>query len=429
MIAAIQRRQKILIVCPSVAAYNWKHEFEKWLERPCIVLDGTAKQREQKLKQWTDGLVITFDTLKLINHYAPSDTDTPKKERKVTHKTGELLRILKHHIDLCIVDEFHRARNKNTLTAKALFKLAEKVEYRIALTGTPAYAKNEDIWTMLHWLYPKLFPNYWKFIDEYFQVHLKWTPNGNAREIIGLLPMKEHKLQSFLHQIATQRKQHDPDVMPWLPEKPVPTKILLPATPQQQKHLDMLKEYFETEHVVCKQPLDRLIRYRQVCQDPRLLNLKGGSAKTNWVNQYYKDYPKRPTIFFSTFTSYLELLAKECPVPNALITGETSNKSRKEIESKFQKGELDILFVNIKAGKESLTLDRAESMVFLDKFPPIGDILQASERFTATQESRKNIPKTIYELIIDNSFDVSIYDALEHNKTAVDVLNDFIKYL
>ena len=103
-------------------------------------------------------------------------------------------------------------------------------------------------------------------------------------------------------------------------KKPTPIKIKLPATKEQTKHLDMLMEYFETEHIVCKQPIDRLIRYRQICQDPRLLELKGGSAKTDWVNQYYKDYPDKPTIFFSTFTSYLNLLASECPYSHALIT-------------------------------------------------------------------------------------------------------------
>lgn len=429
MTMCVQRRKKILIVCPSVATYNWKDEFEKWLQRPCIVLDGTPTQREKKLEQWTDGLVITFDTLKLINHYDASDKHLPKKERKVTKKTGELTHILKHDIDAVIVDEFHRARNHKTLTAKALFKLTDKIPYRMALTGTPAYAKNEDIWTMLHWLYPRLFPNYWKFIDEYFHVYFKWTPNGNARDIGGLRPEKEFKLQSFLNQISTQRKQHDPDVMPWLPKKPIPIKIRLPGTTAQIKHLDSLMKYFETDHVICKQPLDRLIRYRQICQDPRLLNLKGGSAKTNWVNKYYQDYPERPTIFFSNFTSYLELLANECPYPNALITGDTTNKERKEIEKRFQNGEINTLFVNIKAGKESLTLDRAEAMVFLDKFPPVGDILQASERFTATQIDRKDTPKTIYELIIKDTFDEQIYYALEESKTTTDVLNDFTKYL
>jgi SNF2 family DNA or RNA helicase len=187
--------------------------------------------------------------------------------------------------------------------------------------------------------------------------------------------------------------------------------------------------YFETDTVICKQPIDRLIRYRQVCQNPRLLNLKGTSAKTNWVNAFYKDYEDQPTIFFSTFTSYLNILAAECPKPYALITGETTNKERKEIEKKFQNGEINYIFANIKAAKESLTLDRAEHIVFLDKYPPIGDILQASERFTATQENRKHIPKTIWELMIKDTFDEQIYYALEEYKTATDVLNNFIEYL
>lgn len=418
-----QNRKKILIVCPAVAAYSWKESFEEWLKRPCIVLDGTPKQRKEKLKQWTDGLVITFDTLKLVNRV---DKETGK-----TKKSGELINILHLQglIDAIIVDEFHRARNRKTLTAKALFKLIKEIPYRVALTGTPAYAKNEDIWTMLHFLYPEHFPNYWDFIDEYFNINMKWTPNGMARQIGAMRPEKEKKLQMFLNKIATQRKQHDPDVMPWLPDKPIPIKIKLPATKGQTKHLEMLMEYFETENIICKQPIDRLIRYRQICQDPRLLNLKGGSAKTEWLTQYYKDYPGRPTIVFSTFTSYLNLLASECPTSHALITGETTLKERKDIENKFQNGEIDTLFINIKAGKEALTLDRAEAMVFLDKFPPAGDISQASERFTATREDRKDIPKTIYELMIKATYDEEIYYAIEENKSATDVLNSFMEYI
>lgn len=425
MIMHIQQNKKILIVCPSVALYDWKEKFEEWLGRPCIVLDGTPKQRQEKLKQWTDGLVVTFDTLKLVNR-------TNKETGKIK-KTGELNNILhlQGFIDAIIVDEFHRARNRKTLTAKALFKLIPEISHRIALTGTPAYAKNEDIWTMLHFLYPDKFKNYWEFMEEYFYIPRKWTPNGMVNDLKNakMLPEKERKLQLFLDKIATQRKQKDPDVMPWLPDKPVPRKIKLPATPTQEKHLEMLMKYFETDTIICKQPIDRLTRYRQICQDPRLLGLKGGSAKTNWVNSFYKDYEDQPTIFFSTFTSYLKLLSNECPKPHALITGETSNKDRKEIERKFQNGEINYIFANIKAAKESLTLDRAEHIVFLDKYPPIGDILQASERFTATNEARKDIPKTIWELMLKDTFDEEIYYALEESKTATDVLNNFMEYI
>ena len=85
--------------------------------------------------------------------------------------------------------------------------------------------------------------------------------------------------------------------------------------------------------------------------------------------------------------------------------------------------------INIKAGKESLTLDRAEAIVFLDKFPPSGDISQASERFTATSEERKDIPKIIYELIIKDSYDAELYEAVKHNLSTTDILNNFIYYI
>ena len=420
-IAKVQKHKKILIVCPGVALYNWKEQFETWVGRPCIVLDGTPKQREQKLQQWTDGLCITFDTLKLITRI---DKTTNKAK-----KMGELTNILKHQIDMVIVDEFHRARNRKTLVTKALFKLITKVPCRLALTGTPAYAKNEDIWTLLHFLYPNHFPSYYDFINEYFEISMKWTPNGNAQVIGNMFPHKQTKLQTFLLKIATQRKQHDPDVMPWLPQKPTPIPVRLPPSESQTKYLDTLMKYFEAGHVICKLPIDRLIRYRQICQDPHLLDLKGTSAKTEWLEHYYTDYPETPTIIFSGFTSYLELLAKNCPKKCALITGETSAKNRKEIENNFQNGKINYIFINIKAGKESLTLDRAEVMIFLDKFPPSGDIAQASERFTATQESRKNINKKIYELMLKDTYDEQLYEAVRNNLDATDVLNNFEQYL
>ena len=427
----VQGNQKILIVCPGTAMYDWKEKFELWLGRPCIVLDGTPKQRKKKLAEWTDGLVITYDTLKIINHYDPADKDLPKKKKKVTHKTGELTNLLHHKgtIDAIIVDEFHRARNRKTLTAKSLYKIATIIPNRMALTGTPAYSSNEDIWSMLHFLYPEKFKNYWEFIDEYFKISMKWTPNGMARDIGEMRPEKEKKLQQFLGLIATQRKQHDPDVMPWLPDKPEPKWIKLPPTKHQEKHLETLMKFFETDNLICKTTLDRLVRYRQICQDPRLLNLKGGSAKTQWLNQFYKDYPDTPTIVFSNFTSYLELLASECPNSCALITGNTPNKDRKAIEQKFQNGEIQTLFINIKAGKETLTLDRAEHKIFLDVFPPVGDITQASSRFTATSEERKSIPKTIWYLMLKDTFDEEIYLGLEQDKSTTDILNDFTKYI
>ena len=104
-------------------------------------------------------------------------------------------------------------------------------------------------------------------------------------------------------------------------------------------------------------------------------------------------------------------------------------KTRKEIENDFQAGHFNYLFMNIKAGKESLTLDRAERIVFLDVCPPIGDIQQAAERFTATSESKNQISKEIIYLILKNTFDEDPYNAVIEGATMTDVLNNFKEYI
>jgi SNF2 family DNA or RNA helicase len=112
-----------------------------------------------------------------------------------------------------------------------------------------------------------------------------------------------------------------------------------------------------------------------------------------------------------------------------LIVGDTPIKSRAKYVAEFQTGRVNLLLINIDAGKESLTLDRAEAIIFTDKYPPIGDIEQAEDRFVATTEEKANIPKTIYELIIRGTYDEQLYELLEKRAAAVDAINNFQKYM
>ena len=90
-------------------------------------------------------------------------------------------------------------------------------------------------------------------------------------EIKGFKAGQQLVLQDYLRSIATNRRRKD--IMTWLPEKNY-SRIKLPCTTQQTKYLSELKDYFETENIVTQGVLDRLIRYRQICLDPMLLELK-----------------------------------------------------------------------------------------------------------------------------------------------------------
>ena len=409
-----QGLKKVLIVCPASATYPWADEYTRWTGLPATVLTGEKEKKTEIIKTWKTGaLIASYDSIKRTNK---STTDY-------------LTAVIEQKPEGLILDEAHRIQDRTTANAKMAFELAEHIPYRLALTGTPTPNKPHTIWSILHFLYPKKFASYWKFVEEYFYTCMRPAQNGRKFKDIGdLKPYKVKDMHFILSQIATQRKRKD--VMDWLPEQEPPTRILLPPTTLQQRYLKELKDYFETEHIITQGVLDRLIRYRQICLHPALLNLKGNSPKLDWVLQYLKDYPDRPTVLFSKFTSFIHLLEKELPENSfRVIVGNTPIKTRNEHIKAFQQKKYPLLLINIDAGKEALTIDRAEALIFTDKFPPAGDIEQATARIVATTPDKADIPKTIYELILKGTYDEQLYDLVLQRAASVDVINNFQKYM
>lgn len=418
--------KKILIICPGSLLYKWQKEFEQWLQLPCIVLDGTPAIRKKKLEKWTKntGLCITYGTLKLINRKDTSGNII---------KSGELMNIIQQHPDTVIVDEFHRARNPKTALAKALFKLSTVIPYRIALTGTPAYGKSIDVYSLIKFLYPNNIGTFNQFIIKHCNLKTIYTPKGPINIPDSIKKESEIKIQNFLNKIAVQRKQSDPDVMPWLPDKPIPELLYLNLNKEQETMLNNLKNYFETDNIITQNSLDRIIRYRQILNDPRILEpTKNKSPKTEWILQYATDYPETPTIFFSNFTEYIKLLQTELQnknIKSEVIIGATPKKKREELITEFQNKKINFLFINIQAGQEGLTLDVAENLIFIDQYPPTGAIEQAIERITATTEDKAKIPKQIFKLIMKNTLEETIEESIKLGLTETEAFNNFKKYI
>lgn len=404
-----QVAEKILVICPASTLYMWQDEYTKWLKKPSVVLDGTPAQRLKKLQNWTHGLIVSYDTF------------------KTTKRTmGMKDAVLALNPEAVILDEAHRIKDTKSAAARSAFA-CKNIPYRIALTGTPAPNKPYEVYAILNWLFPEQFSSYWSFIERYFyKVQLPNGRGGYYQDIRSFRPNKEKELQMFLNTISTQRKRKE--VMPWLPNKDY-EQIKLPVTKEQNKYLTDLEKYFETEHVITQGVLDRLVRYRQICLHPQLLKLKGDSPKVVWIKQYLTDYPDSPTIIFSKFTSFIKILEKELTKEKGVIIGETPKKERYDLINDFQTGKLNLLLINIDAGKEGITLDRAEVIIFTDKYPPAGDIQQAEDRFVATTKAGKDKPHKIIELMMKGTYDEQLYKLIRKNITETDVINDYKKYI
>lgn len=404
---------KILVITTASAIYQWKDEYEKWMQRECLVCDGTPTHKHNAIEKWNKGLVISLGSLKTT-----STND------------GCLALILSAKPDAVILDEAHQIRNPKTYAAKSCFKLT-KIPIRLALTGTPAYGEAKDIYSILRFLFPDRFNSPWKFYEEYLIPEKFYIFAGGRRQQItqykSFIPQKERELKRFLSKYCTQRKRKD--VMQWLPNKDKQT-IRLPLTTKQQKYLKELSETYETENIITQGVLDRLVRYRQICLDPKLLDLPSTSPKTDWIINFIEENPDTPIIIFSNFTTYLKNLfdiLAEKHIKEAMIIGEVAPNKRSQFTNDFQSGKFNVFLINTMSGKEGLTLDRAEAIIFTDLYPPIGAIEQAEDRFVATSESKKDKPHTIYNLVMQDSFDEDILKLLQERKTETEVINNFRK--
>ena len=404
--------ERILIVTTASSIYQWKDEYEKWLKRSCQICIGTPSQKRNSVESWTHGLVISLDSFK--------ETST---------RSGLVEPILKKKPTMIILDEAHKIKNPKSANAKAIFKTT-KIPYRLALTGTPAQGKPYDIYSILRFLFPSDFKGFWKFLEDYFIIEEQTVYQGGKPRTFKTYdhfqPGKEQQLQLFLSSFTTQRKRKE--VMPWLPDK-FYQKVKLKPTKEQKKYLKELEETYCTEDIVTTGTLDRLIRYRQICLDPALLDLKSRSPKTDYIKQYIKDNPNESLIIFSKFTSYLCRLAEQLDTSWALLIGSTTVTQRAQFIRDFQAKKFKVFLINIDAGKEALTLDAAETTIFTDKYPPIGSIEQAEDRFIASTEDKKNKAHKIIELMIEGTFDEELYKLLEQRKAETDIINNYKKYL
>ena len=396
-----------MIVCPASLMYVWKREYELWTGFRAFVLPTTS----------FDLSTIPYDTAVIVNY---------EKLRGTSKAQPVCDTLVKWHPEAIVIDEAHRMKDRKSLTALALNKFIAITPVRIALTGTPATNKPWDIWSILHWLFPNQYSSYWKFIQQYFYEETIWVAGQAHRQPARFKPGMEKLLQANLDVNCIQNKRKD--VMTWLPDQEEPTEVQLPLNKQQELAINSLINYFEYKHIITQTVLDNMIRVRQVCNAPAILDLKGKSPKLERLEQYIKDYPEKSILVFSNSKKMLYYVQKELKVPTDIICGDVPAKARVDIVSRFQGGAVKVLLCQTQACKEGLTLDTADVSIFLDTYPPCADYLQARDRMIATTPER-NKPKEIIHVMMQGTYDEKMYRLVDKNIDEASLINDYKKYI
>lgn len=392
--------KKIIIVCPAGLVLQWGEEVEKWTNLKPLCIKGAKKKRLDYYEEWLHSrhvLIVSYETL-----------------RNDLHELMKTLKKSKIKVDSLIVDEAHRLRNRKTKQTKAVNVLGNQVQHRYALTGTPTVKHGTEIWGILHFLYPDRFPGYWQFVDRYFNVI-----DGRYGKEIGTYKRKE-ELEDILATISTNRKRKE--VMKWLPPKQYQT-ITLDMLPKQAKVYQDVLETFEYEDKIdAISPMVQLMRLRQITTAPSMLDVDVPGAKEQFVLEWLEDNPNESVIIFSNYTSYLEKLHAKVK-GSVMITGKISKAQRKKNEAAFQSGKAKVLLANIKAAQEGLTLDKGETVIFLDKEYNPANNQQAEDRIIPISKDR-NHSCLIITLVCNDTYDEIIEFMLKHKYDITKVVNN-----
>ena len=195
----------------------------------------------------------------------------------------------------------------------------------------------------------------------------------------------------------------------------------------QKKVMEQIQEKgLERSQIVV---LDALLKLRQVCCDPRLVKIAEAasveeSAKLEFLLDMLSQLmeEEKKVLIFSQFTSMLELIEKallERNIAYTMLTGDT--KDRATPVEQFQKGNVPIMLISLKAGGVGLNLTAADTVIHYDPWWNPAAENQATDRAHRIGQTK---PVFVYKLVIEGSLEEKIISLQERKKGLVQALLD-----
>ncbi len=384
-----------LIVAPTSLMSNWYREARRFTpELSVLILQGSdRKQHFSEIKQY-DLVLTTYPLL---------------------HRDKQFL--LANAFYYLILDEAQVVKNPNAQAAQMVRCI--DTQYRLCLTGTPLENHLGELWSQFDFLMPGfLNDNAW--FNKNYRIPIEL--HGNTE--------KKDRLCKRLKPFMLRRTKRD--VANELPEK---TEIIrtIPLYTKQAALYESIRISMEKQirDAIAQKGLNRsyitildaLLKLRQTCCDPRMLNLKEAqkfkqSAKLDLLMEMLPELLEegRRILVFSQFTQMLGLIEAELKlkaISYTKLTGQT--RKRDQAIELFKNGHTDVFLISLKAGGVGLNLTEADTVIIYDPWwnPAVEN--QAADRAHRIGQDKAVF---VYKLISENTVEEKIL-ALQKKKHAL----------
>ncbi|MDX2934975.1 DEAD/DEAH box helicase [Streptomyces ipomoeae] len=377
-----------LVLCPASLMGNWQREIEKFAP-------GVPVRRFHGARRGLEGLA---DGEFVLTTYGTMRLDAP--------------RLADVSWGMVVADEAQHVKNPYSATAKELRTIGARA--RVALTGTPVENNLSELWAILDWTTPGLLGRLGTFRTRYAQ-----AVEG------GRDPAAAERLARLVRPFLLRRRKSDPGIAPELPPKTETDRAVSLTREQVGLYEALVRETMA--EIAAADGMERrglivklLTGLKQICNHPAQFlkeerpRIPGRSGKLELLDELLDTILSEgaSVLVFTQYVRMARLLERHLAargVPTGFLHGGTPIPEREAMVDRFQKGEVPVFLLSLKAAGTGLNLTRAEHVVHYDRWWNPAVEAQATDRAYRIGQTR---PVQVHRLITEGTIEDRIADML-----------------
>jgi len=407
---------KVLVLCPAAVVPVWSGEIRKHAPDQFTVV---SLSKNLNTTQKVDAIRSAIDKQPAVGRPIVIVVNYESAIRK--ELSEELLRM---RYDIVVCDESHRIKGHGTQSSKLAWKIGQRSDKRIALTGTAMPQGPQDIFAQYRFLDERVFGKFWTHFTRQYAVFNKYIPQ---------------KIDSWVNQdemakkIATLRYHIGPEVLV-LPERQdiIRTVSLSPAgmriyREMEKESIAEIKKMIDTADGVIEQ-VETAVGTNGAVSFLRLLQLAQGYVTTEDKQEVDTDTEKRklllelleetdePVCVYGWFKHDLRVISDCCKILGKRY-GEVSGSRKDLTDAGKYPDDVDVLGVQCKSGGAGIDLTKARIGILLNSgLMSPGDYDQLMARQHRPGQTRNVL---FYHLVSRGTVDVKIATARREKRDVV----------
>lgn len=379
-----------IVFTTSISTHDWRREAERFWPELKVHLMGTETGYRRKGESKED-----FDVRRnkewqaLLSH--PSGPALIVSSYESAERIDEYATSNDVLFDSITIDEAHNLKKASTTRSKVLRTFVARSRQTTLLTGTPVHNKPHELHNLLDLCHRNAFGSFWKFAERFFNVHVGDRGFGS---VVGDILDKE-ALQDAI--VPYVKGRTSAEVMGQMPAR---QRVLKLVDAPGAERISPAKLHLFKEGTGIEAACRAAVKYKMDAAVQLVLDID------------------KPVVLYTYRREDADKLCKllvKAGVTAALATGDSTSSARDKTIEGWKAGNQLALVCTLDAVRESATLTRSDTMVFVDLTWLPGTILQCEGRIDpARQPEGERRPVTYYYLVTKDGPDEVVAETLVH---------------